>query len=149
MTTPGTYGASGSGADFESSLITGVGLIRVVAPASGYSTWAGSNIGGQTADLDYNSDGVDNGIAYFMDDAGAISLPGVVGGVITWTNGGNIAAAQYGTEFVVQTSQDLATWTDVPSGSLTTNTDGPGGSLSYTLPTGQEKLFVRLVVTPN
>lgn len=149
MTTPGTYGASGSGADFESSLITGVGLIRVVAPASGYSTWAGSNIGGQTADLDYNSDGVDNGIAYFMDDAGAISLPGVVGGVITWTNGGNIAAAQYGAEFVVQTSQDLATWTDVPSGSLTTNTDGPGGSLSYTLPTGQEKLFVRLVVTPN
>jgi autotransporter-associated beta strand protein len=144
----GTYGAIGSGAQHETAQITGNGFIQVGPPASGYSAWAG-NVGGATADLDTNSDGVDNGIAYFMNNTGVISLPGVVGGAVTWTNGGNIAADQYGTQFVVQTSQNLVDWTPVSSGSLTTNTDGPSGSLTYTLPTGQGKWFVRLVVTPN
>ena len=146
----GIYGAIGSGAAHVSALITGNGFIESLTSApAGYSTWAGSNVNGQTANLDSNSDGVANGIAYFMNNTGVISLPSVVGGAVAWTNGGNIAAAQYGTQFVIQTSQNLAIWTDVPSGSLTTNTDGPGGSLTYTLPTGQGKSFVRLVVTPN
>lgn len=143
----GIYGAIGSGAEHETASITGDGFLQVIAP--GYSFWAGTNAGAQTPGEDFNNDGVDNGIAYFMNDSGVISLPVVVGGVITWPNGGSIPAAQYGTEFVVQTSQDLATWTDVPSGSLSANTDGPAGSLSYTLPTGQGKWFVRLVVTPQ
>ena len=52
-----------------------------------------------------------------------------------------------GKQFVIQTSQDLVTWSDVEV--PTSNTDGPGGTLSYTLPTGQGNYFVRLVVTPN
>lgn len=143
----GTYGAIGSGAPHETASITGDGFLQVVAP--GYSDWAATNVGGQVPSGDQNSDGVQNGIAYFMNNTGVITLPGIVGGAITWTNGGNIAADQYGTQFVVQTSPDLVTWTNVPAGSLTANTSGPAGSLTYTLPTGQSKLFVRLVVTPN
>jgi fibronectin-binding autotransporter adhesin len=146
-----TYGAVGSGADVENDtyfLPGSFGLVQVQAAAGGYSSWA-SNVNSQTADLDFNNDGVDNGVAYFMNNAGTISLPGPVGGAVSWTNGGNIAADQYGTQYVVQTSQTLVTWTNVPVGSLTTNTTGPGGSLTYTLPTGQGKWFVRLVVTPN
>jgi hypothetical protein len=89
-----------------------------------------------------------------MDDTGVITLPGIDGtNTITWTNGGNIPAADYGTgpgkQFVIQTSSDLVTWTPVDIGDLGANDDGPAGSLSYTLPTGAGKLFVRLVVTPN
>jgi hypothetical protein len=67
------------------------------------------------------------------------------------TNGGNIPSTGYGTgkQFVVQTSADLEVWEDVPIGNLITNTDGPGGELTYKLPEGAGKLFVRLMVTPN
>ena len=81
-----------------------------------------------------------------MDDSGVITLPGIVGGAITWVNGGNIPASAYGTEFVVETSQNLVDWTPVDSGDLTTNDDT---TLTYTLPTGQGKWFARLTVTPN
>ena len=62
---------------------------------------------------------------------------------------GNIDSSEYGADkqFVVQTSPDLVNWTPVGAGDLklanTTN------SVTYTLPTGEGKLFVRLVVTPN
>ncbi|MEI6607321.1 MAG: hypothetical protein WCP35_18570, partial [Verrucomicrobiota bacterium] len=98
------------------------------------------------------NDGVQNGIAYFMNETGRATLPGIdANNKITWTNGGNIPSTEYGADkqFVVQTSTDLGNWTDVPVGSLTTNTDGPDGALSYTLPQsspGAPKLFVRLAV---
>lgn len=38
---------------------------------------------------------------------------------ITWPNGGNIASGAYGSEFVVQTSNDFAVWQDVLVGGLT------------------------------
>jgi hypothetical protein len=90
---------------------------------------------------------VDNGIAYFMDDTGVITLPGIAGGTITWTNGGNIPHTEYGTRFKVQTSHNLATWTDVLSGDG--NLANTAGSVSYTLPTGLGKWFTRLVVAPD
>lgn len=114
----------------------------------GYDAWK-SNVDNQSPDLDFNHDGVDNGIAYFMNNTGRITLPGIVGGTVTWTNGGNIPASAYGTQFVVQTSNNLTSWTNVPAGSLTANTNGPAGSLTYTVPTGQGKIFVRLAVDPQ
>ena len=81
--------------------------------------------------------------------AGFTASPAIDGiGTITWPNGGNILPGAYGTEYVIQTSSDLSTWTDVLVGDLTTNTPGPGGSLTYTL-TGAAPRFVRLKVTPN
>jgi fibronectin-binding autotransporter adhesin len=143
----GTWGSTSSTAtNTDNTRFSGTGVITVLNGApGGYSSWD-SNVGGQTAGEDFNNDGVDNGIAYFMNNTGRITLPGIVGGGVTWTNGGNIPASAYGTQFVVQTSQNLATWTNVLVGGLTTNTDS---TLTYTLPTSQGKWFVRLVVSPN
>lgn len=123
----------------------------LTAAGGGYASWAATNANGQASNLDQDLDGVKNGVEYFMNATpGFTGTPGIVAGAITWKNGGNIPASAYGTEFTVQTSPDLTSpWTDVPAASLTTNTSGPNGSLTYTLPTGLGKLFVRLKVTPN
>ena len=133
---------------------TGVGIdangFLTATAVGGYSVWASTNAGGQTADLDFDNDGVDNGVEYFMNAAAGFTANPQLNGSnsITWPNGGNIPASAYGTQFVVQTSNNLLNWTDVPVEALTLNTDGPGGSLTYTL-TGTAPRFVRLVVTPN
>jgi hypothetical protein len=100
--------------------------------------------------MDFDNDGTSNGVEYFMNAAaGFTANPQLnASNSITWTNGGNIPASAYGTQFVIQTSSDLATWTDVAIGDLAANTDGPAGSLTYTL-TGVSPRFARLKVTPN
>lgn len=113
---------------------------------SGYSAWATTYAGGQTPGEDYNNDGVQNGIAYFMGMNAMATNPGVVSGTVTWPNGGNIPSSAYGTQFVVQTSTDLVNWTDVLVGDP--NLNNTSGSVSYTLPTGAPKEFCRFVVTP-
>lgn len=148
----GEYGAVGSLSPVIGiPQITGTGTLTVTSgPAGGYNTWAATNAGGQTADLDFDNDGVTNGVEFFMNAAAGFTANPQLNGsnTITWPNGGNIPASAYGTRFVVQTSSNLVSWTDVPAVQLTTNTDGPGGSLTYTL-TGAAPRFVRLVVTPN
>lgn len=101
---------------------------------------------------DFNNDGVQNGIAYFMDDTGLITNPGITGNTVTWPNGGNIPSTEYGADkqFVVQTSPDLLNWTPVDIGDpKLANT---ASSVSYTLlppEPGEDKLFVRFVVMPD
>lgn len=145
----GTFASVPSG--YTVTIVSGgAGQQAVLTSSGGYTSWASTNAGGQAANLDADNDGVANGVEYFMNAAaGFTANPGIVSGAITWPNGGNIPASAYGTQFVVQTSPNLSTWTDVPVGSLTTNTSGPSGSLTYTLPTGSGTLFVRLKVTPN
>lgn len=143
----GTFSSIPSG--YSVNIISGgTGQQAVLtSSAGGYTSWASSHAGGQTANLDFDFDGVANGVEYFMNSAaGFTANPAIVSGAITWPNGGNIPASAYGTQFVVQTSSNLSIWTDVPAGNLTTNTNS---TLTYTLPTGAGKLFVRLVVTPN
>jgi len=115
-----------------------------------YTSWATDNAGGQVANLDWDKDGVSNGVEFFMNAApGFTANPGLDGSKkVTWTNGGNIPSSAYGTQFVVQTSTDLEIWEDVTEGNLEENADGPGGSLSYIV-TGEGKQFVRFKVTPN
>jgi hypothetical protein len=112
----------------------------------GYDTWATTNAGGQTTDLDYDNDGVANGVEYFMNTTpGFTANPSFVGNTVSWPNGGNIPSSEYGTQYVVQTSSDLVTWDDVSEG----NADN-GATLSYTVDpvNGPAKQFVRLKVTP-
>lgn len=152
--TDGTYGSSTSGAAnvglaTPDDYFAGDGIIIVNGGGITYASWAATHAGGQTAGEDFDNDGVDNGVEFFMNaPAGFTANPALNGSnQITWTNGGNLAPAAYGTQYVVQTSSDLVTWVAVPSGSLTTNSSGPGGSLTYTL-SGTAPRFVRLKVTP-
>jgi uncharacterized repeat protein (TIGR02543 family) len=113
-----------------------------------YNTWASTYAGGGLPDGDSNNDGVSNGVAFFMNATGIATNPALnaTTRTVTWTNGGIIPSSEYGTQFVVQTSDDLAAWTDASSSdSHLTNTSG---SVSYTF-TGTAPHFVRLKVTPN
>jgi autotransporter-associated beta strand protein len=105
----------------------------------GYSTWAAANAGGQAANLDFDKDGVSNGVEYFMGATGSsfTANPGLVSGKVTWPKD----PAFSGT-YSVQTSPNLVTWTNVSSTVV-------GNTVEYTPATGQGKLFVRLLVNPN
>lgn len=122
--------------------------IALVQMAGGYSSWNGANAGGQTPGEDWDKDGVSNGVEYFMNAApGFTANPALnSSNAVSWTNGGNIAPSEYGSQFVVQTTSDLVTWEPVAAGDLTTNSTSV---LAYTLPSGSTRKFVRLVVTPN
>jgi autotransporter-associated beta strand protein len=136
-------GLSGIGIDSN-------GFITATVESGGYSAWAVSNAGGQGADGDFDGDGVANGVEFFLNAAaGFTALPVLDGSnAVIWTNGGNIPASAYGTQFVVQTSDNLVNWSDVPVEELEANTDGPAGTLGYTLD-GASPRFVRLKVMPE
>jgi autotransporter-associated beta strand protein len=112
---------------------------------SGYASWAAINAGGQDPNLDFDLDGVQNGVEFFMGETGSTftANPAVVtsGAVrtVTWPK-----SASFNGTYRVETSENLASWTNV-TGSVVDN----GSSVVYTLPTGSPKVFVRLVVTPN
>jgi hypothetical protein len=120
-------------------------VITFLPEFSTFASWSAVYAGGQTAELDWDNDGVSNGVEFFMNAApGFTANPGLDGSKkVTWTNGGNIPSTGYGTQFVVQISTNLVTWEDVGEGGLEDN----GGSLSYIV-TGEGKQFVRLKVTP-
>jgi autotransporter-associated beta strand protein len=150
----GIWGALLSGAAHESALITGSGKLNVLTGAAGYASWAGANGISLNPSEDTNNDGVANGVAYFMNVTGLATNPGINGITkqVTWPNGGNINSDQYGIQFVVQTSSDLQTWTDIvgTGPSPDPNLSNQSGSVSYTLTlTDPSPRFVRLKVTPN
>jgi hypothetical protein len=114
-----------------------------------YAGWAADKAGSQAANLDWDNDGVSNGIEYFMNATPGLTVnPGLVGNRVTWPNGGNISSSAYGTKFVVQSSIDLVTWADVPSNDL--NLENTPNSVTYTFSAyDADKQFVRLKVTLN
>ena len=122
-----------------------VSNVSVTSGGGGFANWAPA--GGQTPGEDYNNDGVQNGIAYFMNATGQATLPGLIDNTVTWTNGGNIPSADYGTQFAVETSPDLENWTPVDENDP--NLSNTAGTVSYILTPGLDQQFVRLVVTPN
>jgi len=143
----GTWGATGSGAThIDDTRFTGTAGVVSVAngPAGGYDAWAAINAGAQAANLDYDHDGVPNGVEYFMgmgpSDPAFTPMPTVVNGKITWPH----SAAAIGITYRVLTSENLTLWSDV-----TAQTTDAGGFLEYILPKSTPKLFVRLeVVAP-
>ena len=142
--TAGTYTLTYSATDAAGNVATPV-TRTVTVSAAGYSAWASTRVGGAAANVDSDKDGVPNGVEYFMNAASGFTSNASLNGskVVSWTNGGNIASSAYGTQFVVQTSTDLVTWTDVASNDA--NLANASGSVSYTV-TGAGKRFVRLKV---
>ena len=137
----GTWGANGSGAtNIDDSRFTGTGVLTVTTgPVSGYTTWANANAGGQGAQLDFDNDGVPNGVEYFMGETGSTftTNPSVVNGKITWPKdpGANVT-------YLIQISHNLSDWT-----TATTGVVDAGTIVEYTLPTGESRRFARLLVT--
>ena len=119
------------------------------AGAAGYSTWASANAGNQSADLDFDLDGVSNGVEYFMGETGSSFTPNppivTAGAVrtITWPKD----PAFVGT-FKVQISDTLAlgSWTDIVPPNASIDETNPN-QVVYTLPSGSPKKFARLSVT--
>jgi len=105
---------------------------------SDYSNWATTYAGGQTAGEDYNNDGVQNGIAYFMGMNGLATNPGVVNGKVTWDHVGVV------TSFEVQVSVNLIDWEPAATGDVEISST----QVIYTMPPGPPVKFCRLVVTP-
>jgi hypothetical protein len=108
------------------------------AATTGYGSWATTYAGGQAANLDYNKDGVQNGIAYFMGKNGLATNPGVVGGKVTWPHVNAVAS------FGVEVSSNLVNWSPATTG---VDTSDPS-KVVFTLPTGAGKKFCRLMVVP-
>ncbi len=112
-------------------------------PGITYADWASANAASGAANEDADGDGISNAIEYFMGETGNTftANPTAQNGIITWPRSASATEAT----FVVKTSPDLETWTAVeienPALQITPN------SVSYTLPTGETTLFVRLEVT--
>ena len=134
-------GGGGFGAD--GPVLSAVVLSTIVS--SGFTIWADANAGGQTAGEDFDNDGVENGVEFFMGESGSsfTANPSLnASNEITWP-----ASAAYQGTYEVQTSPDLVTWTNVSGPKPTPS----GGTLTYTLPPGAPggTSFVRLLVTPS
>ncbi len=141
----GRWGATGSGAThIDNTHFTGSGVV-MVGTVPDFAAWALANAPGQSASEDHDNDGVSNGIEYFMglSGSGFTANPGLVAGKVSWPKGTTYSGV-YGVDYVVQTSPDLSTWTDVLIGDLNLNNGSP---LEYTPPVGTPKSFTRLKVT--
>ncbi len=122
----------------QSSLGTKFGI--AIAGANDYATWALTNAPGQSPSEDYNHDGVQNGIAYFMGAAGLATNPGLdASHHITWP-----MSETFSGSYEVQSSSDLKTWVPVVP-----QPSPAGGNLTYSVAAGLGRQFVRLVVTPH
>ena len=142
--TPDVNGNIGFSTSGTNAPISGFQLVDTTGVvSSGFTTWAAANNAtGQTPEQDHDNDGVENGVEYFMGQTGSsfTAMPSLDGtNTITWA----MDPAYAGT-YEVQTSPDLGTWTNVDPRPLPS-----GGNLSYLLPTGLGKQFVRLLVTPT
>lgn len=106
-----------------------------------FGEWAAVNAGGQTAEEDFDKDGMPNGIEHFMGETGSSFTPNpqAIAGVVTWPRGPYVDP----NGFSVWTTDDLTDdWDEVTESA---DVSDPA-SVKFTLPTGTPTLFVRLQV---
>lgn len=110
-----------------------------------YANWALNNVAGQGPSLDFEGDGVPNGVEYFMGTApnAFTATPGIVSGAVTWPR----AAGTTISSFKVEISSNLVSWEDAAL-NYGANLSIAADQVSFTLPTGPTKFFVRLSVMP-
>jgi len=146
----GTYGSTDSTAENkDNTYFSGTGMLTVTSDASGgnYTSWAAAQTppltGGPNA---VGKDGIPNLVVYALDlkTDGTNGSPGTLAGRVLSFAKRSDAVNNGDVSYAIETSPNLKNpWTtrtpDVNSGS----------TISYTLPTGQGKIFARLIVTEN
>ena len=130
-----------------------VAITSATTQIAGFSNWKSANATAQTIDLDHDTDGVPNGIEFFLggttSTTGYTALPGVseTSGVlsITWVKSATYSGI-YGIDYRVETSEALTgTWiAESLGGNVTVN--GNDVKYTYPAPLGTRK-FTRLRVT--
>ena len=112
--------------------------ILSVAPSSAYQSWADANAGGQTAEKDYDGDGVANGVEWVVGGSGTTNdlarLPAVaaVGGDMTFTFKRDRRSISPETTVAITVGTTLAAWPDsypveaTSSGAVTVSDNGDG-----------------------
>ena len=141
----GTYTATLTLTTNDPNNPTLVVTLTVVVAGANYQSWADLWVDGQAANLDFDNDGMPNGVEYFMGNttAGFTANPPIgADRMVSWPKGADYTGA-YGTDYRLETSTDLGSWTPVPQGDVTIDAD----SVDYTLPLDGPSKFVRLVVT--
>ena len=134
------------------------GQIKLVSGGAptGFAAWQAANSTTQAIDQDHDTDGVDNGVEYFIYGPNAASgftpLPPVVNtsGVhsVTWTKAADYTGT-YPANYVVETSDTLTGWTAAAtngSPNVANTVYINGNNVTYTFPAGTKK-FARLKVT--
>ena len=153
-TTGATNGGLGVGA-LDAYFAAGNGTLTVTSgPPGGYSAWQTANSTAQAINLDHDSDGVSNGVEYFLggstNTTGFTALPGVTNTAgtlsITWTKAAGYTGT-YTTDFVVETSSTLiGAWGTAILGAGANQVVITGNNVKYTFPAGTTN-FARLKVT--
>ncbi|MCX6872382.1 MAG: DUF5018 domain-containing protein, partial [Verrucomicrobia bacterium] len=144
----------GGGGDVQTAGAGGSGTVLISyggTPSTSYTTWATANGASSDPAADSNSNGIPNGIEFFMgaSPSNPATMPAVVNtaGTITWTIPYDPAAAA---TYMFQLSDDLSPggWTDVvpPDASIVVLTSPD--RIQFTLPSATRK-FCRLMVTPT
>lgn len=107
-----------------------------------YADFSTDFAGGQGPLLDFDGDGVRNGLEYLfgVDTAGFTPTPQIVNGEITWP----IDPTRTDVGFVVETSDDLVDWDPVLEADL--DLSDPN-AVRYVIPTGAGPFFVRIGAT--
>ncbi len=114
---------------------------------SDFDTWKTTNSTAGGLDDDHDGDGVSNGVEYFIggpngNTTGFTALPGVANDAgtlsVTFTKAADYVGV-YGTDYEVQVSSTLASWSPAPGGTVTFPS---ATEVKYTFPAGT-KNFAR------
>jgi autotransporter-associated beta strand protein len=112
------------------------------APANTYATWASTHAGSSAPDLDFDSDGVSNGIEYVLGgtsltkDASLLPTTSLSGENILFTFKRAQTSINANTSVVIQAGTTLDAWPGSYNVGVDTSASSPGVTIQKGIPTG-------------
>jgi autotransporter-associated beta strand protein len=125
------------------------------APANTYATWASANAGGGTPNLDFDTDGVSNGIEYIL---GGTSLTKDISLLPTTSpSGANLlftfkraqSSINANTSVTIQSGATLQTWPSSYNVGADTATSSPGVMIQKGVPAGFDTVTLSIPRSPD